>query len=455
MSAIGCLERAGESALEQGSNREAIHFFAEARKTHDAAPLEAREKVTRGRRALWANRLGEARLGLGDLDGARDALTEALLRLGERVPQGALPRAVRLLAEVARQAWHLMTSPSKVRRDTEAEVARAWALMGEICYFRTDIGGWALSSLVAINRAEQAGDVTIAARAYGGLANLVGTLRLKGLMARYLELARRTTDPAARMAADWADAVYRLTFCDWAGAERALQSGIATGQSSGAHYELGIGITILGYLQYVREPVDTALDTFQRGLQSARDRGNLQHESWALTLSVPLRLARGELDDALACVHAAEEKLATSDPLSVPIFHGVKAQTLWRLGRHGDALAAAADAITAFSKAPPAGYIYMPGLVGLVEVAVGERTRAGGDVARACRLAKATLKVSKGFAMLFPFARARQQWFLGQWAAVDGDAATAARHFEAALALARRDGLPWEEGKALAGLGRE
>ncbi|MSP93115.1 MAG: hypothetical protein EXR79_15165 [Myxococcales bacterium] len=452
--AIGCLEKAGETALEQGSNREAIHFFVEARKTLDAAPVEAREGVTVARRALWANRLGEARLGLGDLDGAREALTEALMRLGERMPQGALPRTVRLLAEAARQAWHLLSSPSKVRRDVEAEVARAWALMGEICYFRTDIGGWALSSLVAINRAEQAGDVTIAARAYGGLANLVGTLRLRRLMARYLKLARRTTDPAARMAADWADAVYRLTFCDWAGAEQALQSGIATGQSSGAHYELGIGITILGYLQYVRAPVDTALDTFQRGLQSARDRGNLQHESWALTLSVPLRLARGEIDEALAAVNAAGEKLATSDPLSVPVFHGVKAQTLWRLGRHAEALAAADDAVTAFSKAPPAGYIYMPGLVGLIEVAVGERMRAGGDVGRARRLAQATMKVSKGFALLFPFARARQSWFLGQWAAAEGDATAAMRHYGAALVAARRDGLPWEEAKALGELGQ-
>ena len=213
----------------------------------------------------------------------------------------------------------------------------------------------------------------------------------------------------------------------------ALRNGIATGESCGAHYELGIGITILGYLQYCREPTGQALETFSRGLHSARDRGNLQHESWALTMMVPLWLAPGDLTEARRSVQAAGQKLATSDPLSVPIYHGVKAQMLWRSGEHAAALTAADDALVAFRKAPPAGYIYLPGLTGLCEVAVGEMTRPGGDRARGKRLAAATLGVYRGFALLFPFARARQDLLRGRVAEASGEQA-------AALPLRRRPG---------------
>lgn len=231
----------------------------------------------------------------------------------------------------------------------------------------------------------------------------------------------------------------------------ALRNGIATGESCGAHYELGIGITILGYLQYCREPTGQALETFSRGLHSARDRGNLQHESWALTMMVPLWLAPGDLTEARRSVQAAGQKLATSDPLSVPIYHGVKAQMLWRSGEHAAALTAADDALVAFRKAPPAGYIYLPGLTGLCEVAVGEMTRPGGDRARGKRLAAATLGVYRGFALLFPFARARQDLLRGRVAEASGEQAAALRHFEAALVRARRDGLRWEQAHALLG----
>lgn len=453
MRALQWFERAGEHALQQGASREAIHFYAQVRAIADHAAPAERGALTAIRRATWASRLGESRMGLGDLEGAYEALSEGLLRLGETVPTAMVGRGRRLLGEIVRQVWHLVSGAQAKGSDDAAEVARAWALVGEICYFKTDVGGWALASLLAINRAETAGDVTIAARAYGGLANLAGTLRLRGLMRRYLERARRSQEPSARMAADWADAVYRLTFCDWPGAGAALANGIALGESSGAHYELGIGITILGYLHYCTEPTGVALTTLRQGLASARDRGNLQHESWALTLMIPLLLLRNEKRDAERCEQGAGERLATSDPLSVPIYHGVKAQTRWRCGLHDEAFAAAEEALAAFAKAPPAGYIYMPGLTGLMEVAVGERSRPGGDRARAQRVAAATLKVFGGFAMLFPFARARLALHQGQLASAEGRKSAAARLFRKAAATAARDGLRWERGWALIGLG--
>ncbi len=453
MRSLHWFEKAGEHALQQGANREAIHFFAQVRAIADHATPTERGALTPMRRAIWASRLGESRMGLGDLDGAFEALSEALGRLGESVPTALVGRGRRLLGEIVRQTWHLLRRAVTRRDDSVGEVARAWALLGEISYFRTDIGGWALASLLAINRAEMAGDLTLAARAYSGLANLAGTLRLRALMRRYLLRARLSHDPSARMAADWADGVFRLTFCDWAGAREVLQHGTALGESSGAHYELGIGITIVGYLHYCTEPTGVALTTLRQGLASARDRGNLQHESWALTLMVPLLLMRNENRDAERCEQGAGERLATSDPLSVPIYHGVKAQTRWRCSHHAAALDAADDALQAFAKAPPAGYIYMPGLTGLMEVAVSEMRRPGGDPARGLRLANATLKVFDGFAMLFPFARARLALHQAQLAWAQGRSSTAANLFRKAAARAERDGLRWERGWALTGLG--
>lgn len=420
----------------------------------DAGTAAQRVHVGERRRATWASRLGEARMGLGDLEGAGEALTAALTRLGESVPASALARGARLFREVVRQVWHQLQPVSETRIDAVAEVARAWALVGEICYFRTDIGGWALASLVAINRAEQAGDVTIASRAYSGLANLAGTLRMPKLMARYLERARRTADPSARMAADWAEGVYRLTFAEWDTAFDVVRNGVTVGEESGAHYELGIGITILGYLQYCVRPTGEALTTFRAGLASARARGNLQHESWALTLMIPLLLARNDEAEALQCVEAAGRRLGTSDPLSVPIFHGVRARTLWRLGRYSDALEAADHAVGAFKAAPPAGYIYMPGIVGLMDVAIGEITREGGDKPRGRALAKAGMGVFQGFAMLFPFARARRALYLGLLAEAEGQVGAAQKHFADALSRAETTKMRWEEGAAHLALSR-
>lgn len=446
--------KAGEHALSKGANREAIHFFAEARENYDRSSPEERRHISQAQRANWASRLGEARMGLGDLAGAQEALAEALQRMGERVPDKLAARGGRLLSEALRQIWHMLRRPVVERNDLAAEVARAWALIGEICYFETDIAGWALASLVAINRAETAGNVAIAARAYGGLANLAGTLRLRGVMRRYLRLARMSQDPSALMAADWADGVWRLTFGDFAGAREVLSHGVQLGERSGSHYELGIGITIVGYLQLCTEPTSVALSTLRQGLTSARDRGNAQHESWALTLMVPVLLARNALEEAERCVELAETKLPTSDPLSVPIFHSVKALSRWRSGRRADAKKAADEALVAFSQAPPAGYIYLPGLTALAAVAGAEMALAQGDKAWADKVALAALKLTKGFALLFPFARARRDLLAAELAEAAGRKGAAAGLFKSAAAKAKAAGLPWDEGRAMAGLGR-
>jgi hypothetical protein len=256
------------------------------------------------------------------------------------------------------------------------------------------------------------------------------------------------------MAADWAEGVYRLTFCEWDRAREVIEHGVSLGESSGAHYELGIGITILGFFHSCYGTTGEAIGVFRSGLHSARTRGNKQHESWALTMLVPLLLAREEDGEALRVAGEAGSRLATSDPLSVPIFHGVHAQALARAGRFDEALEAAHRSLLAFAKAPPAGYIYLPGLTGPMEVATEELRRPGGDRARGALLARQTMGIVSSFATLFPFARPRAATMRAWLEEARGRKERAAALYGKGLAAAERVGLRWDQAAARAGIGR-
>lgn len=400
--ALHWIERAGESALDQGAHREAAHFFGEARTLHAEAAAVLGAQVDDVRRARWAAGLGEARLGLGDLEGARDAFATALATVGDVLPQRRGGAVARLVSELMRQAWHLAFGARKDEDPRARFSARVASLLGEVGYFRTDLLEWALASFFAINRAERAGDPAVAARAYGSLANLVGTAGLERLMHRYLARARLSVDPSARMAADWAEAVWLLTRGRFDESMVVARRGIDLGHASGAYYEQGIGITVLGYAQMLSGPVPEALETLRWGVKSARGRGNPQHEGWCLSLQVPLLLALNRVEEALETAMEAEAALPRADPLSVPIAHGVRAQVLARMGRPADALEAAGRAVAAFRDRPPAVYIYLPGLEGvlaaLTDPAVREDPRAAG-------LAGEALGALRGFARIFGIGR--------------------------------------------------
>ena len=102
--AVDALEYAGEQAVRNYAQREAVRFFDDA--LHLQSPPAAPATAAARRRAHWERQLGEAHYRLGRATAAQDHLQAALALLGHRVPSTSAGFAVTVMAESVRQLAH-------------------------------------------------------------------------------------------------------------------------------------------------------------------------------------------------------------------------------------------------------------------------------------------------------------------------------------------------------------
>lgn len=461
---IEYLEAGGTSALMRGAEDEAI-ALTRAALAADAGAGGELDTVTDARRAFWHTQVGEALAARNRLAEGVASYRAALHLLGRRVPRTRLGWAGRLAWEVARQLVHLLPLVSaRVGRHGDrpalAQAAGVFSVLAEAQYFRNDSLAWTACNLASVNLAEAAGDVGLAGRAYSGLGNLAGTVRLHRLARRYFRRARQEvtgqqhgTDSPLTLGAmpdvAWehditatlSEAVYLRTMNRATDVLGMFDDVIARLREAGLNQPLEIALAIRGFMHSVAGALRSARVDFEELVLSARRRANADHLTWGLTLLVPVLLALDREAEALRLDEEATRVFSEADRLSRPNFHGSHTQALLARGAADEALRHATEATRALRGAPV--FFHLTGLTAMAEACLDLLRAAGGTPSRraAERVTRRALKALRRYVRVYPFARARYDLHAGAYLAWRGRDRAARRRWSRGVRAAEDAGL--------------
>lgn len=460
--AMAYLARAGEAALRGGAYSEAAGFLAEALEiAASCPPLDRDAGVDSLTRARWERQLGEAYHGLGRLLESRAMLERAVARLGYPV-RGGRREVLALAAELLRQARALV-APPRLRPQLQeggaalSEAARAYALLAQLAYYDGQILASTLAAVRGLNLAERAGLSPSLAAVYG--AAQIAASAVPPLAALY---RRRAVDAAARLGhlptEGWlaeAQALHDVGRARWRRAQGALVAGLAVADHLGDLRRraecVAIACLIATHQGRFRDALADCDELQAIGLRS----GDVQVQAWGLIGAAENLLGLGENSRAEALLGEAEALLAQN-------LGGARAEEVWayallaraalRRGAPDVARTLANAAAGLLGRVPPAAIYALGGYAAVAETYLGlwEGLPAGDWAARGAlgEMARRACQSLGSFALIFPVARPAALTWRGLYAWRVGLHGLALRRWDAAAALAHRQGMPYEEARA-------
>ncbi len=437
--AVGYLERAGEQALAQHANREAIGFLEDALALRGDGPLA----IPAPRLARWRWRLGLAYLGRSDSARSRTALLASLRDLGRPLPDGTARLALSAVGQLLRQVWHRAAGPPRRAREPERherlfQAADIHHRLTEIAYFENDLAALVCNTLHTLNLADATGDDGQLARAYGSVGVACGTTGLHPLARYYCRraeaFARRTTDLSARAFTLLVCATYYNGTGPWDTLDRLLRDSLAMYEALGDRYRWEQTAAQLGYMAMHRGRFAEARELLERVHRSASPDGALETRflgtAGLLATILALDGAAPELAAELARLRAVG-----TQPSERVLATGVLALERRHRGDLAGAAALAREVAPLVFRIPPPSFYTLVALGGAADVLLDawDATPAREDRARedARRAAARAIRGLRYFAALFPIGRARALWCRGRYRLLRGDPRAAARAWRA------------------------
>jgi tetratricopeptide (TPR) repeat protein len=476
--AIAYLEKAAEQALGSYANQEALRFLTEAlgldAATHqDGGALGAGGRNGAGlRRARWERQVGEAYYRLGNPAEARVHLTQSLLLLGRRVPSARFKILFSLIGQVGQQALHRL-SPAifigHARRDKRArllESARAYETLALVSFIAAETLSSINGNLHGLNLAEAAGPSPELANSYAMVGLLAGLITQARLAEQYFQHALRTAervDDRSCLGRVWfTKGYYLLGKGEWAAARDALARAYERFEQLGDRRWCETTVLTLANLNYNQGQFARCGELYDQAYESARRRGDVQAQAWAMVAQALVPLPLGRTDAALERVAALDAWLANSvallsDRATEINAYGIRALAHTRRGERALALQTIEQAVRLIEQSSPSAYYGLTGYGAAAEVTLTllEASDAGSvEREELQRLADQACMALRNFARLFPIGQP-QAWLwkgLRDWLAGKPSRAHAA--WQKSLARAERLEMPYEEGLAHFEIGR-
>ena len=442
--AIDYLEKAGEHALRTAAHGQARQLFDRAL----ALPV----RVDPLRRSRWMRRVAEAAFGEGDIGDSERRAAETLKHLTGRLPRGKLGWGMALGRALVRQGigWtfpRTRVARSEAERAQSLEAALTAGQLASIYYFTGDALPMVASLLMGVNLADRASSPSAVVESHARLAYISGVAGVHRAANHYFDrastLARKQASSSGRALTLYLHAFYQLGIAEWAHAEQNGREAVTLLLEIGDRQDAEIAQTIAAHAVFFSGRLGDARRDYQQVFESARARGNRQHEAWGLFLLGRSDLAMGCLalaTDELERAYALLPQLA--DRFSVAICCGLLGQAYLARGdlRGAERVAAELDELTR-SVLPLAPCVH--GYVGAADVrlAVAERDRADGRSRAAAGVAARNLT---RFARTFPMARAASLRIRARVDLLHDDVVRANKRLRRSVASARKHGMPYE-----------
>jgi class 3 adenylate cyclase len=470
--AVDYLEKAGEQALANYANEEAIGFFRQALELDarsERASKRARSREHDLRRARWELRLGEASANAALHGEGRAHLEAGLALLGQKPPSTSLQAALSLLGQVAQQVVHGLWPRRFIgrlarQRETLLEAARTYERLTEVYFFANETLLALYAAFKSLNLAEDAGPSPELARAYAPVGTIMGFIPLHNFAQAYcrraLDVVQSVNNLAARAWVSLVAGVYYAGLGHWGTARELFDEVIQISERLGDRRRWDDGMTNLVMVNYFEGQFMRGEELAEAFYNSATRRGDVDNQAWALKEQAYCALALGKLDVAAACVDRlqalfAEHTKIVDEPLRIDV-NGLIAIVRLRQGQSKLAREAADAAAQLIARSTPTSYPALLGYASVAEVylALWEKEKSQTPNLKSQVGARQACKALHKFAGVFPIGQPRAWLWQGRYEWLAGQPAKARQAWRKSLAAAKQLAMPYAVGLAHAELGR-
>jgi hypothetical protein len=482
------LEKAGDEALRNYVNEEAIEFFSEAIRLAQPEQLNAsvsnglKQNTTRPvsnslfdqfKQARWQLKLGEAYVNWVKFVEGRTHLERGLALLGHPLPASQAGLALGLLSQIFRQAQYRLWpgSHSTAAKTTLLEAAHAYEGLTAVYYFSNETVASLYAAFRSLNLAEAAGPSPELARGYASVGVIIGFIPLHSLAESYcrraLDMVRRFDNLAARAWVSLLTGIYHAGVGHWDLAQSLLQQVIDIAERMGDRTRWADGVSNLAMIPYFQGHLNRSAKLFDDLATAAFHRKDAHNEAWALRGQAYCLLPQGKLNQAKASLTTLQVLLSDNphvvdEALNIDL-HGLLAVVHLRSGEPELANQAAEEAARLIAKTSPTSYLSLPGYAGVAETyLILWETQLENPTAKNLKSkiknlkskARRACKALRSYARVFPIGQPRAYLWQGLFEWLSGRPHLAKELWLKSLAAARQLGLPYAEGLAHYELGR-
>jgi class 3 adenylate cyclase/tetratricopeptide (TPR) repeat protein len=440
--AVEYLEKAGEQAMQNYANQEALQFFSQALELDKKLSEPEAGKPSRDRKirkARWHSRLALAHYGLGSLPDCNKHVHEALELLENPMPHTSIQIGLGLLPQIIRQVLHRMFPSQFIgsirdaqKREVAIEVARLYELLGRIYFYSNETLPIMYTVVRFLNEAEKAGPSPELASAYSSMSVLAGFAQLHKLAETYVEralaVAREVNLPSNLITVYVVTSAYLLTVGKWEDVRRRVEEAKALCEQLGDDRQWGDATAMLGESAFIAGDTSYSMNIQSVLLEDARRRRNPLHQCWGLLGVAVNNIRWGKAADALPMLEEALGILDETPNLASLIeTNGQTALAYLRLGQKEKALIHAEKVLTLGEKLSPTVYSMNVGYSGVADVyfELWERSMqdpgAQEDAEQLKQLAEKAIKLLVAFEKVFPIGQAvtpiyqaRYEWLIGK-----------------------------------------
>ncbi len=465
--AVEYLEKAGEMAFRDGAYREAIQFFSQAL---EKAGKIKEVKTPPVKVAAWLRSIGEAQMGLGQMELARAAFRKAAQELNQPAAATPLTTVLELISQLFVQSLHrrfpnFFLGRMKEKDEELQEAAHNFTHLAHVNYLKLESLPMVYHVVKGLNLSEAGGSMSPArVWALGTASAIMGFVPNHALAEHYAGMALSASSQVDSVRAQiWthlAVGTYKTGAAQWGSArESLLKVKELAGRASDIHHE-GDAETVLAGLEYYRgADFETCQRHYDNLTAQTKKSGNPLQSTWAIYGNSFLQLVRGEFEGAIENVKNGETLDDT--PINVAHLNCIRALANWRIGKEAEAMRYCASALSILLSLPPQVYSLLMGYRTVAQIAFeawekgksfdtpGWRTLSETHRTMASVL-KALKKYHHTFLMGEPsllFHRGSQKWMNEKKQAAIQDWQTSAR-------IARGLGMPWDEANALREIGK-
>jgi len=464
--AVEYLEKAGDQAMENYANAEAIQFYQQALDWEAKLPkLEDKEALHERqlRRARWHSRLGLAHYGLGSLPDCNRHVREALHLLAHPIPKSRAQFAFGVLSQIIRQVSHRFFPAHHIgslkgqAREVAIEVARLYELMGRIYFYSQETLPIMYSILHFVNEAENAGPSAELASSYAGMAILAGFAQLHSLAETYVEralaIAEEVNQPSNLITVGVVTSVYQITVGRWEEIRARAERAKALCEQIGDYRQWGDSTVVLAESALISGDVHYALNMQKILLEDARQRRNPLQEGWGLFGVAANSIRLGDEASALPMLDEALQILEEIPNLASSInTNGQLALAYLRLGQNEKALAYAARVLDLAADISPTVYSMDIGFAAAAQVyfEIWEKAlqnpsrKLDTDVHRSS--AEKAMELLRAFQKVFPIGQPYAHYYQGWYEELTGRPQLAIKSWRKGLEAAQKFKLLYEEG---------
>ena len=461
---IDYLEMAGDQALRNFANEEAITFFTQALALDEKAgyvtdPL---------RRARWELKIGEANVHWTRYAEGRRHLERGLALLGRPVP--ASPRATvkttYLLGAMLRQMRHRFwpgryLGSRPLERPLLLAASRAYSRLIEVYYHSGETLRSTHAAFHALNLAELAGDSPELAEAYAPIASFFSFLRLyqpaNAYFQRALDTARQANSLAALTYVLLVKSTYETGVGHWAAARASIDQLIEHGRRLGAPRRYNDGLQLLTIWLYSQGQFSECMAVAGELHTSASQLDDRRFQGYALYAQAYSHFYLGDVPKAAGLLAQLERLLAAeggiTDTKLVLNVHGLACLVHLHLADQESALQAAAQADRLAQGTFQDSYFTLPGYAGAAATYL-TLWEAGYDRSKLKQQARQAVKALNSFARTFPIGRPAAGLYDGLYEWLRGRPKRARRAWDKALAVAEELAIPYERGRLHYEIGR-